>query len=87
MVAPMVGYLCHEDCEVTGEMYIAMGGRLARAWVAENSGVYRTDWSLEGVAEQIGAIREAGKPLAFPPVPDGQLDHLLHGFAMIRENA
>jgi len=85
MVAPMVAYLCHEQCAVSGEMYVAMGGRLARAWVAENAGVFRPQWSLEEVAGQIGAIRQGGEELAFAPVPDGQLDHLLHGFAMIRE--
>lgn len=82
-VAPMVGYLCHEDCAATGEMYVAMGGRLARAWVAENEGLYRPEWSLEDVAGQIEAIRTGGEELAFPPVPDGQLDHLVHGFGMI----
>lgn len=83
-VAPMVAYLCHERCEATGEMYVAMGGRLGRAWVAENAGVYSPEWSIEDVAEGIGTIREGGAMLAFPPVPDGQLEHLLHGFSMIR---
>lgn len=83
-VAPMVGWLCHEDCEASGEMYVAMGGRLARAWVAENAGMYRPEWSLEDVADQFDAIRNGGDQLAFPPVPDGQLDHLMHGFGMIR---
>ena len=87
MVAPMVAYLCHEQCEATGEMYVAMGGRLARAWIAENAGIFRQEWSLEDVAGQIAAIRQGGAALAFPPVPDGQLDHLLHGFTMIREGA
>lgn len=85
MVAPMVAYLCHEDCTATGEMYVAMGGRLGRAWVAENAGVYRPEWSLESVAGEFAEVRDGGATLAFPPVPDGQLDHLLHGFAMIRE--
>ena len=87
MVAPMVAYLCHDQCAVSGEMYVAMGGRLARAWVAENAGVFRPQWSLEEVAGQIRAIRQGGEELAFAPVPDGQLDHLVHGFAMIRERA
>ncbi len=83
-VAPMVAYLCHEDCAASGEMYVAMGGRVARAWVAENAGVYRPDWTPEDVAGEIGAIREGGETLAFPPVPDGQLEHLMYGFKMIR---
>jgi NAD(P)-dependent dehydrogenase (short-subunit alcohol dehydrogenase family) len=86
-VAPMVGYLCHEDCVASGEMYVAMGGRVARAWIAENVGVYQPEWSLEDVAERIDLIRTDGDSLAFAPVPDGQLDHLLYGFKMIRDAA
>lgn len=86
-VAPMVGYLCHEDCTASGEMYVAMGGRVARAWIAENAGVYQPEWSLEDVAERIDLIRTDGDSLAFTPVPDGQLDHLLYGFKMIRDAA
>lgn len=85
MVAPMVAYLSHEDCDASGEMYVAMGGRLARAWVSENAGVFQPEWSLEDVAKNITPIREGGETLAFPSVPDGQLEHLLHGFKMIRE--
>lgn len=86
-VAPMVAYLCHENCEATGEMYVAMGGRLGRAWVAENAGVFQPEWALEEVAQQFTDIREAGETLTFPPVPDGQLAHLLHGFGMIRQGS
>jgi NAD(P)-dependent dehydrogenase (short-subunit alcohol dehydrogenase family) len=86
-VAPMVGYLCHEDCTASGEMYVAMGGRVGRAWIAENAGVYQPEWSLEDVAERIDLIRTDGDSLAFTPVPDGQLDHLLYGFKMIRDAA
>lgn len=82
-VAPMVAYLCHESCTATGEMFAAMGGRLGRAWIAENAGLYRPEWSLEDVAAEIDMIRNGGEQLAFTPVPDGQLDHLMHGFGMI----
>src|SRR3546814_9182079 len=30
LVAPMVAYLAHEDCPVTGEIYAAGAGRFAR---------------------------------------------------------
>jgi NAD(P)-dependent dehydrogenase (short-subunit alcohol dehydrogenase family) len=84
MVAPVVAWLCHESCTVSGEMLVAMGGRVARAWVAENAGVYRPSWTIEQVAAEIDAIREGGETLAFPPAPQGELDHLLYGFGMIR---
>ena len=84
-VAPMVSYLCHEDCVASGEMYVAMGGRLARAWIAENAGICQPEWTLEAVAGQIDSIRDSGEILAFPPVPDGQMEHLLYGFGMIQK--
>jgi NAD(P)-dependent dehydrogenase (short-subunit alcohol dehydrogenase family) len=84
MVAPTVAWLCHESCSVSGEMLVAMGGRVARAFIAESEGVYRPDWTIEAVAEEIDTIRAADKPLVFPPVPQGELDHLLYGFAMAR---
>jgi NAD(P)-dependent dehydrogenase (short-subunit alcohol dehydrogenase family) len=85
MVAPAVAWLCHEDCSISGEMLVAMGGRVARAFIAESEGVYHPSWTIEQVAEEIDAIRAADKPLVFAPVPQGELDHLLYGFGMTRQ--
>jgi NAD(P)-dependent dehydrogenase (short-subunit alcohol dehydrogenase family) len=85
LVAPAVAWLAHESCSISGEMLVAMGGRVARAFIAESEGVYRPSWSMEDVANEIGAIRAADKPLVFPPVPQGELDHLLYGFDMARK--
>ena len=82
-VAPVVGWLSHESCSANGEVYVAMGGRMARAYVAESRGVYHPEWSVEQVAAEIEAIRE-GDQVVFPAAPNGQLDHLLYGFGMIR---
>jgi NAD(P)-dependent dehydrogenase (short-subunit alcohol dehydrogenase family) len=84
MVAPAVAWMCHEDCSISGEMIVAMGGRIARAFIAESPGVYHPSWTIEQVAEEIGAIRAAPEPLVFAPVPQGELDHLLYGFGMIK---
>ena len=84
MVAPAVGWLCHESCSISGEMLVAMGGRVARAFIAESPGVYHPSWTVEQVGEEIDAIRDAREPLVFAPVPQGELDHLLHGFGMIK---
>ncbi|HEY0958369.1 MAG TPA: SDR family NAD(P)-dependent oxidoreductase [Novosphingobium sp.] len=84
-VAPAVAWLSHEDCSISGEMIVAMGGRMARAFVAESPGVFHQDWSIESFGAEIAGIRRADSPLVFPPVPDGQLDHLLYGFDMIRK--
>ena len=54
MVAPAVAWLCHEQCSISGEMLVAMGGRVARAFIAESEGVYRPDWTIEQVAAPSG---------------------------------
>lgn len=87
LVAPTVAWLSHESCSVTGEMLVAIGGRVARAFIAETAGVYRPAWSVEDVAENIDAIRDDTAPLVFPPVPDGHTDHIRYSFAMASQGA
>jgi NAD(P)-dependent dehydrogenase (short-subunit alcohol dehydrogenase family) len=38
LVAPLVAYLAHEDCPVSGEIYAAGAGRFARIFVASTDG-------------------------------------------------
>ena len=42
LVAPMVAYLAHEACPVTGEMYAAGAGRFARIFIATTAGLRAT---------------------------------------------
>ena len=83
MVAPAAAWLSHEACSISGEMLVAMGGRVARAYIAESQGVYHPSWTIEQVADEIAAIRDPADALLFAPSPQGELDHLLHGFGMI----
>jgi hypothetical protein len=87
LVAPVVGWLAHESCSVTGEMRVALAGRVARAVVFETPGVYRPAWSIADVGEHIAAIREASDPVAFSVVPDGHGDHICYSFAMAKQEA
>jgi NAD(P)-dependent dehydrogenase (short-subunit alcohol dehydrogenase family) len=59
-VAPMVGYLAHEDCPVTGEIYMAGFGRFARLFVATTEGyVHATpDATVEDVAAHWAQIND-----------------------------
>lgn len=84
MVSPVVGWLAHESCSISGEMLVALAGRVARAFVAESAGVYQPSWTIEQVAEHMSAIRHTGSPLIFPAVPSGHLDHLRYSFAMAK---
>ena len=82
LVAPAVAWLAHESCSVTGEMIIALAGRIARAVIAETPGVHRSSWSIEDVGDHIDAIRDDMAPLVFPVVPDGHTDHIRYSFGM-----
>jgi NAD(P)-dependent dehydrogenase (short-subunit alcohol dehydrogenase family) len=87
LVAPAVGWLAHETCSITGEVLIALAGRVARAVIAETPGVYRPSWSIDEVGEHIAAIRDASEPVIFPVVPDGHGDHIRYSFAMAKQGA
>jgi NAD(P)-dependent dehydrogenase (short-subunit alcohol dehydrogenase family) len=87
-VAPVVGWLAHQSCSISGEMLIAVAGRVARATVAESAGVYRPSWSIEEVRDNLDGIRDINAPLIFPVVPDGHAEHLRYSFARVeREGA
>lgn len=80
LVAPVVGWLTHESCSVTGELFIALAGRVARAVIAESPGVSRASWTIEEVASHLDAIRYVAAPLIFPVVPDGHNEHIRYSF-------
>lgn len=85
LVAPMVGWLAHEQCTASGELYIALAGRMAKAHIAETRGVYQSEWTIEDVAGRIDEIADRTGELVFAPVPSGFYDHLGASFAMARE--
>jgi hypothetical protein len=87
LVAPVVGWLAHESCSVTGEIFIALAGRVARAVIAETPGVYRPSWSIEEVGNQIEAIRDMSDPMVFPVVPDGHAQHIRYSFGQAAQEA
>ncbi len=82
LVAPVVGWLAHESCSISGELLISMAGRVARALIAETEGVYRPDWSIDDVAEQIDAIRATDNLWTLPVLPSGFNDHMQRSFEM-----
>lgn len=82
LVAPVVGWLAHESCSITGEMLVGIAGRVAKAYFAETRGVYRPSWTIEDVAANIDGIRRAEPPVVFPVVPSGHVDHIRYSFEM-----
>jgi NAD(P)-dependent dehydrogenase (short-subunit alcohol dehydrogenase family) len=59
-VAPVVTYLAHESCAVSGEVYRASGGHVARVFVGVTAGWTDPELTPEDVAEQIDVIRDTG---------------------------
>ncbi|OBI40030.1 SDR family NAD(P)-dependent oxidoreductase [Mycobacterium colombiense] len=82
LVAPVVGWLAHETCSVTGELFIALAGRVARAVIVESPGVSRPSWTIEEVGSHLDAIRYVEAPLIFPVVPDGHNEHIRYSFEL-----
>jgi NAD(P)-dependent dehydrogenase (short-subunit alcohol dehydrogenase family) len=82
LVAPVVGWLAHESCSISGEMLISIAGRVAKAFIGESRGVYRGAWSVEQIAEQMDAIRNADAPFIPAVVPSGHVDHIRYSFEM-----
>ncbi|MEJ7845798.1 MAG: SDR family NAD(P)-dependent oxidoreductase, partial [Acidimicrobiales bacterium] len=56
-VTPIVTYLAHEDCEVTGEVYSVGGGRVARIFIGVTPGVVDAALTAESVRDNLAAIR------------------------------
>ncbi len=60
LVAPMVAYLAHEDCPVSGEIYAAGACRFARIFIASTEGYLHPtpDPTIEDIAEHWRAIND-----------------------------
>jgi len=84
LVAPAVGWLAHESCKATGELYVALAGRMAKAYMAETRGVYQPEWTIEQVAARDAEVSDRTGQVVFAPVPNGFYDHLGYSFDMAR---
>ena len=49
-VAPAVAWLCHEDCDLTGQVIAAAGGRFGHIFVGETVGWYGQNPTIEDFA-------------------------------------
>ncbi|WP_297493968.1 SDR family NAD(P)-dependent oxidoreductase [Acidocella sp.] len=84
LVAPVVGWLAHETCSVTGEMLISIAGRISRAYIEETEGVFQPDWTIDEVAARIGEIRDQSHVWSLHPAEHGHTDHIKRSCEMAR---
>jgi len=61
-VSPLVAYLAHEDCSVSGNVYSVAGGRIARIVVVETHGVVLPENSAEAVRDHLAQIDQSDQP-------------------------
>jgi hypothetical protein len=57
-VTPLVVFLAHEDCPVTGEVYSLGGGRVARVFVGVTRGIVDPELTAEVVRDRWAEIRD-----------------------------
>ncbi len=80
LVSPIVAWLVHEDCPVTGEIYSAAGGRIARFFIGLTEGYYNPELTLEDVRDHFGEIRNE-QGYIVPAGPGDELKALLKHLA------
>ena len=85
LVAPVVGWLAHESCSITGEILASAAGRVARAYIAETPGVYQPSWTAAEVGARIDAIHDKTEVLDFGL--HGHVEHLRYSFGMATKGA
>ena len=55
-VSPIVGWLAHEDCPVTGQIYSVGGGRVANVFIGETQGYTKPAHTLEDLRDNWEAV-------------------------------
>ncbi|ORW45638.1 short-chain dehydrogenase [Mycobacterium paraense] len=79
LVAPVAAFLTHRDCPVSGEIYTAGAGHVARFFIGRTRGFHRPGLSVEDVRDHLAEIRdEAGYT-----VPGGPADEIAELFAAL----
>ncbi|MGD1256401.1 SDR family NAD(P)-dependent oxidoreductase [Mycobacterium seoulense] len=81
-VAPVAAFLAHRDCPVSGEIYTAGAGHVARFFIGRTKGFRSPVLSIEDVRDHLDEIRdETGYT-----VPGGPADEIAELFATITNN-
>ncbi|HUC33982.1 MAG TPA: SDR family NAD(P)-dependent oxidoreductase, partial [Ilumatobacteraceae bacterium] len=58
LVSPLVAYLAHEDCPVSGQLFSVGGGRVAQVFLGETKGYYKADLAVEDVRDNWSTITD-----------------------------
>jgi NAD(P)-dependent dehydrogenase (short-subunit alcohol dehydrogenase family) len=71
-VTPVVVFLAHDDCPVTGEVYTLGGGRVARVFLGVTKGIFDPNLTVETVRDRFAEIRDE-EGYEVPPTMNDEL--------------
>jgi NAD(P)-dependent dehydrogenase (short-subunit alcohol dehydrogenase family) len=58
LVTPLVAFLAHEECPVTGQLYTLGGGRVARVFIGVTPGISDPKLTVEAVRDRFDEIND-----------------------------
>ncbi len=58
LVSPIVTYLAHEDCPVSGQTFSVGGGRVAHVFIGETQGYHKADLSPEDLRDNWATVTD-----------------------------
>jgi NAD(P)-dependent dehydrogenase (short-subunit alcohol dehydrogenase family) len=58
LVSPIVTYLAHEDCPVSGQVFSVGGGRVAHVFIGETQGFYKADLTPEDLRDNWATVTD-----------------------------
>jgi NAD(P)-dependent dehydrogenase (short-subunit alcohol dehydrogenase family) len=58
LVSPLVAFLAHEDCPVSGQVFSVGGGRVAQVFIGETKGYHHANLSMEDVRDNWATITD-----------------------------
>jgi NAD(P)-dependent dehydrogenase (short-subunit alcohol dehydrogenase family) len=79
LVAPVVAYLAHADCPVSGDIYTVGAGHVARFFIGRTRGYFNSALSIEDVGAHFAEIRDR----ADYTEPSGPADEMAELFRVI----
>jgi hypothetical protein len=79
LVSPVVAWLAHEDCPVTGEIYSVGGGRVVRFFIGMTTGYYKAALTVEDVRDNWDQIRDE-KGYTVPSGPGDEFAAMMKAF-------
>lgn len=76
LVTPIVAYLSHEGCAVSGEAFMAAGGRLTRIVIGETEGIVDPELTAEKVPQLLSRIMADDKPRLYRTFNESAEDYI-----------